>query len=144
MFLEYRTLIACLCNLYVLNNLTQCLCNVYLKKNVISFKVDHSGLLRESRIERPRILIKIFLLSANVGSRMSQIDELVPFNMTIETRRYLDDYNSIANLILWYIDPPVRQAERVEFPQRVVLQIRNGATLKPLTLVSAIIESLVA
>lgn len=101
-------------------------------------------MLRESRIERPRILIKIFLLSANVGSRMSQIDELVPFNTTIETRRYLDDYNSIANLILWYIDPPVRQAERVEFPQRVVLQIRNGATLKPLTLVSAIIESLVA
>lgn len=86
-------------------------------------------------------------MSANVGSRMSQnepVDELVPFNTTLETRRYLSDYNSIANLILWYIDPLVRRSERVEFPQRVALQIRNGATLKLLTLVSAIIESLVA
>lgn len=77
-------------------------------------------------------------------SQNEPVDELVPFNTTLEARRYLSDYNSIANLILWYIDPLVRRSERVEFPQRVALQIRNGATLKLLTLVSAIIESLVA
>lgn len=67
-------------------------------------------------------------------SQNEPVDELVPFNTTLETRIYLSDYNSIANLILWYIDPLVRRSERVEFPQRVALQIRNGATLKLLTL----------